>query len=133
MTTKAKSSYRNVAFEAYPDYECAYCGFGIKAILEVAHLDQNRENNLADNLAVLCPTCHKMHDIGLIPTDIILQMRDRKKDPNWLLRMKDAALKAAATRKANTVKKKRSVTAQKAVATRRTNSAIKQKATEPHD
>ena len=127
MVTQAKSGYRNIAFEAYPEEACAYCGFGIRAILEVAHLDQNRANNSADNLAVLCPTCHKMHDIGLIPTAIILLMRDQKKDPNWLLRMKDAATKAATTRKANTARMKRSTTANKAVLTRRENAAKKQK------
>lgn len=127
METKIKTGYRHVAFDAYRDDECAYCGFGIKAVLEVAHLDQNRTNNLADNLAVLCPTCHKMHDINLIPTEVIRQMRDHKKEANWGSRMKDAAVKAGATRKENTAKKLRSIIAKKAVATRKENAVIKLK------
>lgn len=94
----ARVNYRKLAFDNYPPI-CAYCGFGIPEVLEVPHLDGNRENNALDNLAILCPNCHKMHDIGLIPTEIIIEMRDRERRVDWSKRMKDAGRKAAATRK----------------------------------
>jgi predicted restriction endonuclease len=74
-------NYRMLAFEHYPPI-CAYCGFGIPEILEVAHINGDRSNNEIDNLVILCPNCHKMHDIDLISTDTIIQMRDREKRVN---------------------------------------------------
>ena len=91
-------NYRKIAFSAY-DPLCAHCGFGIPAVLEVAHIDGNRQNNDPTNLVVLCPNCHKMHDLDLISTETIIQMRDRPKIVRWSKRMKDAGKKAALTRK----------------------------------
>jgi hypothetical protein len=91
-------NYRKLAFDNYPPI-CAYCGFGIKVILEVAHIDGDRTNNVVEKLIILCPNCHKMHDIDLIPTDIIIEMRDRKKEIDWKKRLKDAGKKAALKRK----------------------------------
>jgi 5-methylcytosine-specific restriction endonuclease McrA len=107
-------NYRKLAFEVYQPI-CAYCGFGIKEILEVAHIDGNRSNNAVKNLVILCPNCHKMHDIDLIPTATVIQMRDRKRHVDWKKRLKDAANKAALTRK-------RSRAGKKAAATRAKNS-----------
>jgi predicted restriction endonuclease len=107
--------YRKLAFDTYPSV-CAYCGFGIQDVLEVAHLDGDRKNNAIDNLVVLCPNCHKMHDINLIPTEIIIEMRDHRKNVDWKKRLKDAAVKAALTRK-------RSRAGKKAAATRAKRSA----------
>ena len=106
-------SYRKVAFDTYAPI-CAYCGFGVPEVLEVAHLDGDRNNNSIHNLAILCPNCHKMHDIGLIPTDIIIKIRDRERSIDWGIRMKDAGQKAAQTRK-------RKAAARKAWKTRRNN------------
>ncbi|MBU2591247.1 MAG: HNH endonuclease [Nitrospinae bacterium] len=92
------SNYRKKAFEHYPPI-CACCGFGIPEVLEVAHIDGNRENNDVSNLVILCPNCHKMHDIDLIPSHIVTEMRDREKSIDWTKRMKDAGKKAALTRK----------------------------------
>ena len=47
-------NYRRLAFEQY-DPVCAHCGFGMEAVLEVAHIDGNRSNNDAKNLVILCP------------------------------------------------------------------------------
>ena len=91
-------NYRKLAFEQYPPI-CAYCGFGVPEVLEVAHIDGNRGNNNVKNLVILCPNCHKMHDIDLIPTKTIIKMRDREKHIDWSKRMKDAGQKAALTRK----------------------------------
>jgi 5-methylcytosine-specific restriction endonuclease McrA len=124
MEVTKKINYRSLALATHPDAQCAHCGFGVKDVLEVAHLDQNRANNDIDNLAILCPNCHKMHDLDLIPTNVIRLMRDHDKKTNWKSRMKDAALKAAATRKENSAKKKRSEIAKKAVATRKAIGAL---------
>jgi hypothetical protein len=124
MEKEKNINYRALALENYLDHQCVHCGFGVKAVLEIAHLDQKRTNNSIDNLAILCPNCHKMHDLGLIPTVVIRQMRDHEKNVNWKLRMKDAGAKAGATRKANTAKKVRSAIALKAVATRRAKSEL---------
>ena len=55
-TTK---NYREKAFKEY-SHECAVCGYNEdKDILEVHHIDENRENNEIDNLIILCPICHR--------------------------------------------------------------------------
>ncbi len=107
----APVNHRRLAFDHYAPI-CAYCGFGVPEILEVAHLDGNRQNNAVGNLAILCCNCHKMHDIGLIPTNTIIEMRDHTRQVDWSKRMKDAGVKAALTRK-------RRAAARKAVETRR--------------
>ena len=115
-----KSPYRALALRHYQPV-CVYCGFGIQDILEVAHLDGSRTNNEIGNLAILCPTCHKMHDIDLIPTEVIVQMRDRPKQVRWAKRMKDAGRKAVITRrkKAAMIRKKWRQAGLRAAATRR--------------
>lgn len=90
--------YRKLAFEHYEPL-CAYCGFGVSDVLEVAHIDGHRANNQIDNLVILCPTCHKMLDIDLIENKTIKSVRDRAKRVNWARRMKDAGKKAARTRR----------------------------------
>jgi len=90
-------NYRKLAFAHY-DPLCAHCGYGIPAVLEVAHIDGNRLNNEVGNLVILCPNCHKMLDLDLISNDTIVQMRDRPKVVAWSKRMKDAGQKAALTR-----------------------------------
>jgi len=115
-------NYRKLAFGTYPPI-CAHCGFGVPEVLEVAHIDGDRANNHVGNLVILCPNCHKMHDLDLISTVTIIEMRDREKVVDWSKRMKDAGKKAAATRKnrAATLKRKRRATALKAAETRRQN------------
>ena len=109
-------NYRELAFASYPPV-CAHCGFGIPAVLEVAHIDGNRQNNNVGNLVILCPNCHKMLDLDLITNEIIIQMRDRPKTVTWKKRMKDAGAKAAKTRGLR-------ARARKAAATRKANANI---------
>jgi hypothetical protein len=118
-------AYRKLALQHYkrqldvPHFNlCVVCGFGVQAILEIAHLDQDRKNNAIENLAVLCPNCHKMHDIGLIPKKVVVALRDQKVTENWKLRIKDAGAKAALTRKTKAEQAKKSASAKKAWATR---------------
>lgn len=118
-------NYRKLAFEKYPPI-CAHCGFGIPEVLEVAHIDGDRDKNDVSNLVILCPNCHKMHDLGLIPTTTVVEMRDRERAVDWSKRMKDAGKMAAATRKrlADALRRKRRKAALKAVQTRRRNNGL---------
>ena len=124
---KLYSSYRKRAITHYrsPQLEgapllCVVCGFGVEAVLEVAHINQNRSDSQPHNLALLCPNCHKMLDLGLFTQTMVTELRDKRAKPDWGLRMKDAAPKAAATRKKNTLAKKRSAAGRKAWAGRST-------------
>ncbi len=117
-------NYRKLALSHYPAV-CAHCGFGIAEVLEVCHIDNQRANNALDNLVVLCPTCHKMHDLDLISSETIRTMRDRPKTVKWAKRMKDAGAKAAASRRRRTLahRRKRRAAGLKAAATRARNRA----------
>lgn len=48
------------------NYKCQLCGWGGinpysgKSCLEIHHIDGNRQNNLRENLQVLCPNCHSL-------------------------------------------------------------------------
>lgn len=56
--------YRKNAFKNYP-HECAICKWNEDDdVLEVHHIDENRQNNEIDNLIILCPTCHKKLTTG---------------------------------------------------------------------
>ena len=100
-------NYRRLALTRYPPL-CVHCGFGIPAVLEVAHLDCDPNNCELENLAILCPTCHRMHDLDLLPTQFIIQQRDNPRKPRWSKLMKDAATKAVATRRRNAVARRSS-------------------------
>lgn len=122
-------NYRRLAFDHWEkkvgQVVCAHCGFGIRDVLEVAHLDCNRSNCDIDNLAILCPNCHKMHDLDLISTETIITMRDRPKIVVWAKRMKDAGKKAKESRLQRIKKEKRREAALRAVATRQKNNLEK--------
>lgn len=109
-------NYRDIAFQKYPAV-CVYCGFGIRAVLEVAHLDCEPANCAIGNLPILCPTCHRMHDIDLIPTELIVRLRDHLRQANWKKLMKNAVALAMETKRATPGLL--SDAAKKAVATRR--------------
>ena len=58
-TSTSISTYRTFALRNYPN-ECAICHYKEDVdILEVHHIDENRENNSLNNLIILCPICHK--------------------------------------------------------------------------
>lgn len=57
-TAYSKFSYRKVALRELENV-CNRCGYkDVPAILQVHHVDRNRENNSVDNLEILCPNCH---------------------------------------------------------------------------
>ena len=121
---KKRINYRKLAFAHYRDrLFCAHCGFGIPEVLEVAHLDCCRENNDVSNLVLLCPTCHKMLDLDLIPTEVVIALRDHPRVVRWSKRMKDAGKKAALSRKQreSARRRKRRLAGRKAAATRTRN------------
>ncbi len=126
------SGYRKRALEHYKRHiggvhvnVCVICGFGVPEILEIAHLDQDRKNNTIENLAPLCPNCHKMHDLHLIPTEVVVAMRDLKVTADWKPRMKDAGKKAGLTRRKNSLAAKRSAAGKAAYAKRVENKKVK--------
>lgn len=52
--------YRKLAFDNYA-HECAECQWNrYPEILEVHHIDGNKNNNELANLEIVCPTCHKV-------------------------------------------------------------------------
>ena len=54
-----KKDYRKKAFREY-EHKCAICGYNEDIdILEVHHIDENRQNNSLENLIILCPICHR--------------------------------------------------------------------------
>jgi len=53
-----KTSYRKLALETYP-HVCHGCSYSeVPSILVVHHKDRDRDNNVIDNLEILCPNCH---------------------------------------------------------------------------
>lgn len=64
------SSYRSRALKVY-EHKCLCCGWNEDPrILEVHHIDENRNNNRLDNLCILCPTCHRKITLGYYILDL---------------------------------------------------------------
>ena len=58
-------NYRRNAFATYP-HKCHICNWDKdERVLEVHHIDENRDNNDISNLVILCPTCHKFLTLHL--------------------------------------------------------------------
>jgi type IV secretory pathway VirB9-like protein len=63
-----------------------------------------------------------MHDLGLVPTSVVIELRNTERRADWAKNMKGAGAKAAKTRAENQAKAEaRSRSAKKAHATRRRN------------
>lgn len=57
-TADSEYTYRAKAFRNY-SHCCAVCDWqDDEDILQVHHIDENRDNNSLENLIILCPTCH---------------------------------------------------------------------------
>lgn len=52
--------------ESYKEYVCKRCGLHTwqneKIPLELHHIDGNHDNNLLENIQLLCPNCHALTD-----------------------------------------------------------------------
>ncbi len=56
--------YRKIAFREYP-HKCSICGWNEdEDVLQVHHIDENRQNFQKENLIILCPNCHWKLTIG---------------------------------------------------------------------
>ena len=38
--------------------KCERCGYDKKEVLQIHHKDRNKNNNIVDNLELICPNCH---------------------------------------------------------------------------
>jgi 5-methylcytosine-specific restriction endonuclease McrA len=75
MNKENSSAYRRNAFLAYP-HECAICGYNEdERILEVHHIDENRNHNEIKNLIILCPNCHKKLSLHLYTLQELIKER----------------------------------------------------------
>jgi len=62
--------YRYTAFQVY-EHKCACCGYEEdERILEVHHIDSDRNNNNIENLIILCPNCHRKITLGYYELNI---------------------------------------------------------------
>ena len=86
-------------------------------------------NNSKANLATLCPTCHRMHDIGLISKDFIKERRDNPPKANWRMLIGDASERAQATIRKKKIAKKRRLSriARQATQKRRENAEARKR------
>lgn len=51
-------TYREIAFKRWGK-RCQHCGYDrYESVIQVHHLDRDRENNSPENVVPLCPTCH---------------------------------------------------------------------------
>ena len=62
------------------DNSCALCGARNARILEVHHIDENRENNAYDNLIVLCNPCHTSYHRPSSHEPTMEQIENRKRN-----------------------------------------------------
>lgn len=73
------SNYRDFALREH-GAKCAICGFDDDVdMLEVHHIDENRDNNTSENLIPLCPMCHKkltIHKYRLINREQIIKIEE---------------------------------------------------------
>ena len=51
---------RNIKLELFRvrGKKCERCGYSVKEVLQVHHIDRNRQNNNKENLEIICPNCH---------------------------------------------------------------------------
>ena len=69
------TAYRRNAF-LYNEHKCAVCGWDKdERVLEVHHIDENREHNDINNLIILCPTCHKYLTLHLYSLEELFQIK----------------------------------------------------------
>ena len=76
INTIDSTAYRRNAFLYYP-HKCKICGWNKdERVLEVHHIDENRNNNDISNLVILCPTCHKYLTLHLYTLEQLLKQNE---------------------------------------------------------
>ena len=72
--------FKEICFKHY-HYKCCICGWN-KCSLDTHHIQGNRHtDNSPQNLAFLCPNCHRMVDGGLLTSDEIVESREKLRLP----------------------------------------------------
>lgn len=67
--------YAKIAFRNY-EASCTICGHDSKPSLQAHHIDEDRKNNLVENLIILCANCHcEVHYGDLKITEEIINTR----------------------------------------------------------
>ena len=64
-TINGINNYRKRAFSKFNE-KCCDCGESRKYLLLVHHIDGNRENNILNNLEILCGNCHIKRHLKLV-------------------------------------------------------------------
>lgn len=63
---KETNDSRTLCSFYYPEIKCSHCGYYEHLpLVEVHHIDSNRENNSPENLIWLCTMCHRAVTLGL--------------------------------------------------------------------
>ena len=78
IAKRGRNSSRNTRIIAFHHYkkECSVCGYEeYEFCLDVHHKDENPDNNLVENLLVLCVFCHRKLHRGMVTLDMA---RERK-------------------------------------------------------
>lgn len=71
-------SYRRNAFLVQP-HKCALCNWDKdERILQVHHIDENRNNNDITNLIILCPNCHQYLTLHLYSLEELRQLKQNE-------------------------------------------------------
>lgn len=59
-------AYREMARRNANELICVGCGYNrSQKVLHAHHIDHNRSNNVPNNLALVCPTCHREIHVGI--------------------------------------------------------------------
>lgn len=84
LIKNGKLHYRVHALDHIKDHKCFVCGFD--KIIEVHHLDKNRQNNSLDNLVLLCPNHHKMIHTKKYKQEILEAINNYRNTLNGLVK-----------------------------------------------
>jgi 5-methylcytosine-specific restriction endonuclease McrA len=80
--------YRDIAFEYYPikcaNIKCLYDEDD--RLLEVHHRDMDRDNNLVENLVILCSRCHRGVTSGYYELNENSELIEIKADGHWAIK-----------------------------------------------
>ncbi len=80
VNAKHSKYYSEICYQTHEE-KCVICNWH-EANLDTHHIDGNRyQDNSPDNLAFLCPNCHRRHDAGLLSKEDIIKAKENCKLP----------------------------------------------------